>query len=95
MRASRPSLRAKQIAEGLIRTGRAASVAEHPDFLLVTGTGAQYWVSMNGAQVFKGDLPHRGNKIQRGFCDAMARAGSDGERRDGDVVIPGPPFAAD
>jgi hypothetical protein len=73
----KPSPRARAIAAGLVRTGRAAkSRAAAAGFIRADGGDAVYWISDDGARVLRGDAIDSADELQRGFIEAMARAGS-------------------
>ena len=73
-----PSPRAKQIAEGLVRTGRASSdVRLIGTWLRLRATaGNFYWISLDGALLLRGDTVDGAEELQPRFADAMARAGA-------------------
>jgi hypothetical protein len=73
----KPSPRAKAIAVGLVRTGRAAKCRAAAGFVRVDGGEATYWVSNDGARVLRGDMIDSAMELQRGFIEAMARAGAE------------------
>ena len=72
-----PSPRAKQIADGLLRTGRGSDVR------LMVGTwlrlqatsGNFYWISLDGAVLLQGDDIESAKQLESSFADAMARSG--------------------
>jgi hypothetical protein len=73
----KPSPRAKAIAAGLVRTGRAAKSRAAGNFIRADGGDATYWVSIDGTHLLRGDAVEIADELQRGFIDAMARAGSE------------------
>ena len=73
----KPSPRAKAIAAGLVRTGRAAKSRAAAGFIRADGGDATYWISGDGARVLRGDVVDTADELQRGFIEAMARAGAD------------------
>jgi hypothetical protein len=68
--------RAKAIAEGLVRTGRATKFQVVGGFVRADGVGLTYRVSDDGARVLRGLLPDTADELQLGFIDKMVRAGS-------------------
>jgi hypothetical protein len=71
-----PTPRAWAIAEGLVRTGRAASSEQIDDYIRVSrGDGEHYWVSYDGGRVLRGTRIGSAEELQAGFVNAMARAG--------------------
>jgi hypothetical protein len=71
------SQRAKAIAEGLVRSGRAAKFRVAAGFVRANGGGAIYWISADGTRVLRGDAVDSADELQPGFLQAMVRAGSD------------------
>jgi hypothetical protein len=71
----KPSPRAKAIAVGLVRTGRAAKSRAAAGFIRADGGDATYWISDDGARVLRGDTLDTAEQLQSGFLEAMARAG--------------------
>jgi hypothetical protein len=72
-----PSSRALTIARGLIRTGRASGSEVHGGYLRVTAAdGSFYWIPFDGMRLLRGVICQRADELQRGFVDAMARAGA-------------------
>jgi hypothetical protein len=72
-----PSRRAKEIAEGLVRTGRAFDVRVVGTWLqLRAKTGNFYWISMDGSFLLRGDVVDGAEELQPKFADSMARAGA-------------------
>jgi hypothetical protein len=73
--------RAKHIARGLIKTRRAtrgvlpSADAEFARLPTVSG-GEFYWLAVDGSQVRRGNSFVGSVELQRGFVDAMARAGA-------------------
>ena len=77
---TKPSItpRAKAIAEGLVRTGRAAKFQVSGKYVRADGIGtAIYWVTSDGTRVLRGDVPHTADELQAGFVEKMVRAGSE------------------
>ena len=71
-----PSVRAQAIANGLMRTGRAANPLHTRGFICLHTAGAhRYWVSNDGRRVLRGRELAEADELQDGFIDAMARAG--------------------
>jgi hypothetical protein len=58
-----------------VRTGRASATAPLADSS-GDGGGSTYWVSDDGTRVLRGDVAESADELQRGFLDAMVRAGS-------------------
>jgi hypothetical protein len=84
-----PSDRAMAIARGLIRSGRASGVKSHSGYLrLPTENNFFYWISFHGDRLLRGERRESATELQRGFIDAMVRAGEDG-------TDPGPVFPSD
>jgi hypothetical protein len=72
-----PTVRAKRIAEGLIRTGRAYAATRTLGYIcLQSATGGFYWVAYDGAKVLRGDNIKKANILQGGFISVMERAGT-------------------
>jgi hypothetical protein len=71
----KPSPRAQAIAAGLVRSGRAARSRVAGNFIRADGGGAVYWVSRDGGRLLRGDVVDSADELQRGFIEAMARAG--------------------
>jgi hypothetical protein len=71
-----PSSRAKEIAEGLLRTGRGSDVCLVGTWLQLRAiNGNIYWISFDGAVLLRGDDVEGAEQLQPSFADAMARAG--------------------
>jgi hypothetical protein len=71
-----PAISASNVAEGLIRTGRASPLTEADGFIcLRSTTSGFYWVAYDGKQVLRGDNLKGADKLQGGFISAMERAG--------------------
>jgi hypothetical protein len=67
-----PSHRAKAIAEGLMRTGRASDARLFRTWLqLRATTGNFYWIALDGSALFCGAA-----LLEQSSADAMARAGA-------------------
>jgi len=76
---TKPSItpRAKAIAEGLVRSGRATKFQVSGGFVRADGIGtAIYWVTSDGTRVLRGDVPHSADELQTGFVEKMFVAGS-------------------
>jgi hypothetical protein len=74
MRGTSP--RARAIAEGLVRTGRAydpRTVGTH--IRLRARVGRFYWVAFDGGELLRGDARDMAEELQQTFADAMAKAG--------------------
>ena len=72
-----PSLRAWAIANGLIRTGRAATPLHVRRFICLHTAGShRYWVSYDGHRVRRGRELADAEELQSGFVEAMVRAGA-------------------
>ena len=70
------SPRAKQIAEGLVRTGRASDARLFRTWLQLRATaGNFYWIALDGSALLRGDTFDGAEELQPSFADAMARAG--------------------
>jgi len=72
------SQRAKVIARGLIRTGRANRGGQ-PDHGLIRfecPNGGFYWISLDGARLLRGTTLWDADELQPKFCAAMERAGA-------------------
>lgn len=81
MTAAQPELtaRARAIATGLIRTGRAIGgriVALDGFMRLDCRGGGFYWVSADGLKLLRGDALWGADELQPKFADAMERAGA-------------------
>lgn len=73
-----PSERAWAVAAGLVRTGRAATYEPVNSFIRADGVGtARYWISDDGSRILRGRTLSGAAELQRGFVNAMARAGVD------------------
>jgi hypothetical protein len=74
---TKPSARAKAIATGLVRTGRATKFQVVGEFVRADGIGtAIYWVTSDGTRVLRGVLPDTAEELQSGFIEKMLVAGS-------------------
>ncbi len=72
----KPSMRAAAIANGLMRTGRAANPLHTCGFICLHTAGAhRYWVSFDGQRVLRGRDLADADELQDGFIEAMIRAG--------------------
>ena len=71
------SPRARAIAEGLIRTGRAGKhgVYDHGMLRLECLAGGFYWISLDGSRVLRGAKLFDAEELQPKFADAIERAG--------------------
>jgi hypothetical protein len=73
-----PSERAFAIARGLIRTQRSSEVEVAEGYLrLPAGQDDSYWISFDASHLLRGHWREFAEELQRGFIDAMARAGSE------------------
>ena len=71
------SPRAKQIAEGLVRTGRASDARLFRTWLQLRATaGNFYWIALDGSALLRGATFDGAEELQQRFSDAMARAGA-------------------
>lgn len=71
------SSRAKAIAQGLIRTGRAVSTEQAGGFIrLQCKAGGFYWISGNGRRLMRGTGFRGADELQKRFADTMERAGA-------------------
>jgi hypothetical protein len=69
--------RAKQIAEGLVRTGRASDARLFRAWLQLRATaGNFYWIALDGSALLRGATFDGAEELQQRFADAMARAGA-------------------
>jgi hypothetical protein len=73
------SRRARAIAVGLVRTGRAydpRKVGTHIRLRARAGRAGQfYWVAIDGGDLLRGDALDMAEQLQQTFADAMAKAG--------------------
>ena len=71
------SFRAKVIAEGLIRSGRADkhSVFDQGMLRLERFDGGYYWLALNGSRLLRGASLRTAEELQPGFADAMMLSG--------------------
>jgi hypothetical protein len=69
--------RAQAIVAGLVRAGHATNCRVFGNFVRADGVGATYWVSNDGTHVLRGDTISGADELQRGFLEAMVRAGSE------------------
>jgi hypothetical protein len=78
-----PSIRAKRIAQGLMRTGRAIDVmatTRNGFICLRSAIGGFYWVANDGKRLLRGDDMKGADILQGGFISAMERAGGRAEQ---------------
>jgi hypothetical protein len=71
------SARAKAIADGLMRTGRASdpqAVQGHLQLRAKRGSGF-YWIAASGSRLLRGDELDSAEEIQENFVQAMVLAG--------------------
>jgi hypothetical protein len=69
------SPRAKQIAEGLVRTGRASDTRLFRTWLQLRATaGNFYWIDLDGSALLRGATFDGADELQQSFADAMAHA---------------------
>jgi hypothetical protein len=72
--------RARNIARGLVLSGRANrrfGASEDGEFVrLARRAGGNYWLAVDGARLLSGETIVDAEALQRGFVDAMARAGA-------------------
>jgi hypothetical protein len=47
------------------------------NFIRADGGGAVYWISRDGVRVLRGEVADTADELQRGFIEAMARAGAE------------------
>ncbi len=70
------SERAKAMADGLIRTGRARDCRAIPGHLeLRAKRGGFYWITADGEHLLHGDDLDSALELQPNFAQAMARLG--------------------
>jgi hypothetical protein len=71
------SARAKAIANGLIRTGRASEgrAARGHLRLRAERTGSFYWITADGSRLLRGDELDSAEELQASFVQAMVQAG--------------------
>jgi hypothetical protein len=71
------SPRAKAIAEGLIRTDRAAKhgVFDRGMLRIECLGGGFYWIALNGSRLLRGARLPTADELQPKFIEAMERAG--------------------
>jgi hypothetical protein len=78
------SPRAKQIAEGLVRTGRASDARLFRTWLQLRATaGNFYWIAMNGSALLRGDTFDGAEELQPSFADAHGARWGDAMIREG------------
>jgi hypothetical protein len=64
------------IANGLIRTGRAAHPQSIRGYIHLAGvSGDRYFVAFDGNRLLRGDTVEHASPLQPGFVEAMARKG--------------------
>src|SRR5216683_866400 len=64
------SPRAKQIAEGLVRTGRASDARLFRTWLQLRGTaGNFYWIALDGSALLRGATFDGADELQQSFAD--------------------------
>jgi hypothetical protein len=70
------SARTKEIADGLMRTGRASDPRiVHGHLRLRATRGGFYWIAPDGARMLRGDELEFAEELQPNFTQAMAQAG--------------------
>ena len=71
------SARARAVANGLVRTKRAARrvIADRGTLRLACRKGGYYWVSLDGNRLRRGKELFDAEELQPTFIDAMERAG--------------------
>lgn len=71
------SARATMIARGLLVTKRAVGVIteDHGKLRLKCRLGGYYWISLDGRQMWRGQVFSTSDELQATFADAMERAG--------------------
>jgi hypothetical protein len=73
------SRRARAIAEGLVRTGRASAPRTVGTYIRLRArvgrAGRFYWVAVDGGELLRGDALNLAEQLQQTFVDAMAKAG--------------------
>ena len=77
------SRRAEEIANGLVRTGRASDprmVHDHVQLRANRG-GGFYWITIDGARLLRGDELETAEELQPNFVQAMALAGKTDRKR--------------
>jgi hypothetical protein len=80
--AMRPTNKAVAIADGLIRTGRAAHSERVGDVLrLDRREGGFYWIDFNGAEVRQGATLLDAEPLQSSFTAAMSAAAARSPKR--------------
>jgi hypothetical protein len=71
-----PTWRAETIANGLIRTRRAANAHPENGFIRLKAKGGGfYWVSFDGFRLLRGEAFWDADELQPKFVEAMERAG--------------------
>jgi hypothetical protein len=78
MRGASP--RARAIAEGLVRTGRAYDPRTVGTYIRLRARVRRagwrfYWVAIDGGELLRGDARDMAEELQQTFVDAMAKAG--------------------
>jgi hypothetical protein len=71
------SARAKAIANGLIRTGRASDGRAARGYLRLRAerSGSFYWVAADGSRLLRGDDLDTAEELQSSFVETMIQAG--------------------
>jgi hypothetical protein len=70
------SKRAKAMADGLIRTGRASDYgATNSHLQLRAKRGGFYWITADGDSLMRGDTLDGAEQLQPNFAQAMVHAG--------------------
>jgi len=71
-----PTWRAEAIANGLIRTRRAANAQPLDGFIRLKAKGGGfYWVSFDGFRLLRGEAFWDADELQPKFVEAMERSG--------------------
>ena len=71
------SQKARALAEGLIRTGRATEARAMDGHLQLRAKsgGGYYWITADGSRLLRGDELEIAEELQQKFADSMVRAG--------------------
>ena len=73
------SRRARAIAVGLVRTGRAYEPRTIDTYIRLRAragkAGRFYWVAVDGGELLRGDALDMAEELQQTFADAMANTG--------------------
>jgi hypothetical protein len=73
------SRRARTMADGLIRTGRASDYGATSSHLqLRARRGGFYWITADGERLMHGDALDSAEELQPNFAQAMVQAGRRG-----------------